>query len=376
MRRLPALHRWLRLCRHRARCVGRPRREMRHVRRRAFLCLRVPDRGAAPHHDRAHLQRGWRLGGYVRSGAGRLPGLQHRTVDAPHHAPRRPGQPCWRRRRAACRAWVRSATTASTGTKVPVFHPLLTNTAAMLAGVKRQLKRKGREVTAIAIAGDGGASDVGFQSLSGAAERGEEILVHGGRQRGLHEYRHAALELHALWRMDVDDARRTEDQKARRRTRRTCPCLMVNHRCAYVATASTAFMEDLYDKLDKAIVASRSGFAYLHVYSPCTTGWRFPTDQNMEVARKAVETNFVMLWEFCPGDGLRFTHPVDAPLPVTDYLKAMGRFRHLRRRPDPTHSGESRREPRHHRTNRDETERGVIRATTNVQRRRNTAGTK
>ena len=104
---------------------------------------------------------------------------------------------------------------------------------------------------------------------------------------------------------------------------------MVNHRCAYVATASTAFMEDLYDKLDKAIVASRSGFAYLHVYSPCTTGWRFPTDQNMEVARKAVETNFVMLWEFSPGDGLRFTHPVDAPLPVTDYLKAMGRFRHL-----------------------------------------------
>jgi phenylglyoxylate dehydrogenase beta subunit len=88
-------------------------------------------------------------------------------------------------------------------------------------------------------------------------------------------------------------------------------------------------MQDLYDKLDKAIVASRSGFAYLHVYSPCTTGWRFPTDQNMEVARKAVETNFVMLWEFCPGEGLRFTHPVDAPLPVTDYLKAMGRFRHL-----------------------------------------------
>jgi phenylglyoxylate dehydrogenase beta subunit len=104
---------------------------------------------------------------------------------------------------------------------------------------------------------------------------------------------------------------------------------MVNHRCAYVATASTAFMEDLYDKLDKAIVASKHGFAYLHVYSPCTTGWRFPTDQNMEVARKAVETNFVMLWEFSPSDGLHFTRPVDAPLPVTDYLKAMGRFRHL-----------------------------------------------
>jgi phenylglyoxylate dehydrogenase beta subunit len=88
-------------------------------------------------------------------------------------------------------------------------------------------------------------------------------------------------------------------------------------------------MEDLYDKLDQAIEASRRGFAYLHVYSPCTTGWRFPSDQNMEVARKAVETNFVVLWEYKPQDGLRFTRPVDRPLPVTEYLQAMGRFRHL-----------------------------------------------
>jgi phenylglyoxylate dehydrogenase beta subunit len=107
------------------------------------------------------------------------------------------------------------------------------------------------------------------------------------------------------------------------------PLLMVNHRCAYVATASTAYMEDLYAKLDRALLASKTGFAYLHVYSPCTTGWRFPTDQNMEVARKAVETNFVMLWEYTPADGLRFTKPVDDPLPVTEYLKVMGRFRHL-----------------------------------------------
>jgi phenylglyoxylate dehydrogenase beta subunit len=42
-----------------------------------------------------------------------------------------------------------------------------------------------------------------------------------------------------------------------------------------------------------------------------------------------VETNFVMLWEYNPRDGLNFTRPIDKPLPVTDYLKAMGRFRHL-----------------------------------------------
>jgi phenylglyoxylate dehydrogenase beta subunit len=120
-----------------------------------------------------------------------------------------------------------------------------------------------------------------------------------------------------------------ETSRGKTQDAKNLPLIMVNHRCAYVATASTAYMEDLYDKLDKAIAASKTGFAYLHVYSPCTTGWRFPSNLNMEVARKAVETNFVMLWEYTPQDGLHFTKPVDNPLPVTEYLKAMGRFRHL-----------------------------------------------
>jgi phenylglyoxylate dehydrogenase beta subunit len=104
---------------------------------------------------------------------------------------------------------------------------------------------------------------------------------------------------------------------------------MVMHNCAYVATASTAFMEDLYEKLDKAIAASKKGFAYLHIYSPCTTGWRFPSHENIEVARKAVETNFVMLWEFTPDSGLQLSRPLDDALPIEDYLKALGKYRHL-----------------------------------------------
>ncbi|MCL2715766.1 MAG: thiamine pyrophosphate-dependent enzyme [Alphaproteobacteria bacterium] len=215
-----------------------------------------------------------------------------------------------------------------TGTKVPVFHPLLTNTAPMLAGIRRQLKRKGREVTAMALAGDGGASDVGFQSLSGAAERGEEILFlvidnEGYMNTGMQR---SSCTPFGAWTSTtpVGSESRGKSQDAK-----NLPLLMVNHRCAYVATASTAYMQDFYDKLDKAIAAARHGFAYLHVYSPCTTGWRFPSERNMEVARKAVETNFVMLWEFTPQSGLNFTHEHDHPLPVTEYLKAMGRFRHL-----------------------------------------------
>ncbi|MBL8491371.1 MAG: phenylglyoxylate dehydrogenase [Rhodocyclaceae bacterium] len=215
-----------------------------------------------------------------------------------------------------------------TGTKVPVFHPLLTNAASMLAGVRRAHKRQGRDVLAVALAGDGGASDVGFQSLSGAAERGEEILFividnEGYMNTGMQR---SSCTPFGAWTSTTPVGERghgkTQDAK-------NLPLIMVMHECDYVATASTAFMEDFYAKLDRAIAAARHGFAYLHVYSPCTTGWRFPAERNIEVARRAVECNFVTLWEYTPADGLRFTRDPGAPRPLADYLKALGKFRHL-----------------------------------------------
>ena len=106
--------------------------------------------------------------------------------------------------------------------------------------------------------------------------------------------------------------------------------LMMMHNCEYVATASTAFMDDYYDKLEKAIQAAKKGMAYLHVFSPCPTGWRFPPAKLIEVSRKGVETNMVPLWEYQKDKGkLRFTHSIDNPLPVQDYLKLVGKFRHM-----------------------------------------------
>jgi phenylglyoxylate dehydrogenase beta subunit len=215
-----------------------------------------------------------------------------------------------------------------TGTKVPVFHPLLTNTASMLTGVRRYYKRMGRDVMAVALAGDGGTADVGFQSLSGAAERGEEILYicidnEGYMNTGMQR---SGCTPYGAWTSTTPVGERS---RGKTQDAKNLPLLMMMHRCEYVATASTAFMQDLYEKLDRAIQASRQGFAYLHIYSPCTTGWRFPSDQNIEVARKAVETNFVLLWEYDPRSGLRLTRNADAPLPLTDYMKVLGKFRHV-----------------------------------------------
>ncbi len=215
-----------------------------------------------------------------------------------------------------------------TGAKVPTFHPLLTNTASMLAGVKRRYSRLGREVNAVAFAGDGGASDVGFQSLSGAAERGEQILFICVDNEG---YMNTGMQRSSCTPFGAWTSTTPVGERAHGKTQdaKNLPVLMMMHNCAYVATASTAFMDDLYAKLDRALAASRHGFAYLHVYSPCTTGWRVPAQDNIAVARTAVETNFVLLWEFEPEAGLRLTRSTSNPRPVRDYLALQGKYRHL-----------------------------------------------
>jgi len=215
-----------------------------------------------------------------------------------------------------------------TGTKVPVFHPLLTNTASMLAGVKKYYNRIGREVTVMALAGDGGAGDVGFQSLSGAAERNEQMLFvcvdnEGYMNTGMQASGSTSF---GSWTSTTPVGVKMKGKSA---VQKNMAMIMMTHNCEYVATASMAFIEDYHRKLDKAIEASKNGMAYLHIYSPCPTGWRFPAEQTIEVCRKSVETNFATLWEYETGGPLVFTHPVEDPLPVQHYLKLSGKYRHI-----------------------------------------------
>ena len=215
------------------------------------------------------------------------------------------------------------------GTKVPVFHPLLTNTAAMLAGAKRYYNRIGRDVTMLALAGDGGTADVGFQSLSGAAERGEQMIFVCVDNEG---YMNTGVQRSSTTPFGAWTSTTPVGQALRGKSRdaKPLPLIMVMHNCESVATASMAFMEDYYAKLDKAIEASKRGMAYIHVFSPCPTGWRFSPGKLIEAARKAVDTNMVPLWEYEAKEGrIRFTHSLDNPLPVNTYLSMIGKYRHL-----------------------------------------------
>ena len=61
----------------------------------------------------------------------------------------------------------------SNGCSAPIHITLLDNTASFMSGVSEMYQRRGRtDVNIVAIAGDGATADCGFQSLSGATERG------------------------------------------------------------------------------------------------------------------------------------------------------------------------------------------------------------
>ncbi len=102
---------------------------------------------------------------------------------------------------------------------------------------------------------------------------------------------------------------------------------MAFHGVSYVATASPYFLEDYIQKLVKA-KAVTDGMAYIHILSPCPTGWRSPADSLLELSKLAVETNYFPLWEAEEGQ-FRFTHLPRKPKPVKEFLKLMGRFSHL-----------------------------------------------
>ena len=215
-----------------------------------------------------------------------------------------------------------------TGAKVPIFHSLLTNTATMLAGIKRQYDRAGRDVTVLALAGDGGTADAGFQSVSAAAERNDPILFicvdnEGYMNTGMQS---SGVTPYGSWTSTTPVGDRMQ---GKRTEAKNLPVIMTMHNCSYVATASTAFLDDYYKKLKKAVEASKSGMAYLHVYAPCPTGWRFPSAMTTEVCRMQVLTNFITLWEYDPQGGIRFTYRVDKPQPVQNYLKLIGKYQHL-----------------------------------------------
>jgi pyruvate ferredoxin oxidoreductase beta subunit len=219
-----------------------------------------------------------------------------------------------------------------TSWSVPWIHTLFENTAAVASGIESGIKamvRKGRyspsDVKVVAMAGDGGTSDIGLQALSGALERGHNFLyacfdneayMNTGIQRSSSTPYGAATTTSPAGKVKPGQLTWKKNMAA----------IAAAHNIPYVATACPSYPIDLMAKVEKAVATK--GPAYLHVLSVCPTGWRCPGELTIKIGRLAVETGMFPLYEVENG---RYQLSYDPPelRPVTDYMKLQGRFRHL-----------------------------------------------
>jgi pyruvate ferredoxin oxidoreductase beta subunit len=219
----------------------------------------------------------------------------------------------------------------STSWEVPWIHTLFENTAAVASGIEAGIKvlsRKGkytRKTKVIAMGGDGGTADIGFQALSGALERGHDFVyicfdneayMNTGIQRSSATPFGASTTTSPAGKVSIGQTT----------WKKNLPAIAAAHNIPYIATACHSYPFDLMNKIRKAVDVK--GPSYIHILSVCPTGWRLPSDLTVRAGRLAVETGIFPLYEV---ENDRYTLNLDFPKlrPVENYFKLQGRFRHL-----------------------------------------------
>lgn len=213
---------------------------------------------------------------------------------------------------------------------VPHFHVLFENAPAVISGVDDALAVMGRRegVNLLVVAGDGGTADIGLSALSGAIERGQDFIYvcfdnemymnTGGQRSGTTPF------LARTTTTPVGSAGRGEPRVEMRR--KDMVEIAVAHGIPYAASSSIGYPLDLIERVQKA--ARVRGPTYIHVHSPCPTGWGMESALTVEAAQLAVKTGCVVLYEVENGKR-KITRPLARRAPVEEYLRLQSRFRHV-----------------------------------------------
>src|SRR5512136_3104334 len=205
---------------------------------------------------------------------------------------------------------------------VSTFHSAFEIAAPTAAGIANALKIQGKEdIQVVAFAGDGGTFDIGLAALSGVTKNNEDII-------------YVCLDNEAYMNTGIQVSSSTPSfawtgttPKGNPRRKKNIMEIMAAHYNPYSPTASIGFPADLLRKIAKA--KTIRGTKFIHMLTPCPTGWRTPSDISPELSILSVETNVFPLYEV--EDGKRYTiNHKPRRLPVQEYLLKQGRYRHLK----------------------------------------------
>ncbi len=204
---------------------------------------------------------------------------------------------------------------------VPMYHAAFEVAAASAAGISNALKTQGiHDLPVLAFAGDGGTFDIGLQSLSGAADRNEDIIYVCVDNEG---YMNTGIQVSsATPRHTWTGTTPTGNTRRKKQIME----IMAAHRIPYAATATVGFPDDLMEKVKRA--KSIKGTRFIHLLSPCNTGWKIAEDMSPKTSFMAVETNIFPLYEIIDGMHYRLTYESSGQ-PVEAYLSLQGRYKHL-----------------------------------------------
>lgn len=220
---------------------------------------------------------------------------------------------------ASCMATLGGNNTKTTW-KVPFYHTLFECAPAVSSGIRAALEMQGiKDVNVVSWGGDAGSADIGFQSLTGAAER-QEHMIHVLYDNEM--YMNTGGQTGSQTPMFAITSNGSLGKSVRKKN---MLAIMEAHGIDYVASANIAYPEDLMAKFKKA--SSKKGFSYIHILAPCHRGWGIKPDETIEISRKATESGLWELFEVDEGVRARTYEPSFSP--VADYLKSQGRFKNL-----------------------------------------------
>ena len=212
------------------------------------------------------------------------------------------------------------------------IHSAFENAGATCSGVEaayNALKRKGKinkTTKFIAFGGDGGTYDIGLQSLSGAMERGHDMVYvcyDNGAYMNTGTQRSSATPHYA----DTTTAPAGKVSGGKGQQRKDLTEIMVKHNIPYVAqTAMYGNFKEIYKNEEKAIYTE--GPAFLNTLAPCPRGWGYDPKDLILIEKLAVETCFWPLYEVVNGV-YKVNYKPAKKLPVEEFLRPQKRFKHL-----------------------------------------------